>query len=82
MTGTLIISWAVSICTILAILFMVQKRWWAPIFGLAQEGLWLLFILMTDGSWPLIFAVVVYCIIYVRAIPKWRRERNGYQHRL
>lgn len=68
-------SWLVTAATIISICLTMRKIWWAPIFGLAHEGLWIIFAVLS-GAWPLCIAAGCYTLVYAIAIPKWYRERE------
>lgn len=71
---TWLAAWLTTIATILCIYLQMRKVWWAPIFGLAQEGLWVWLMIVTK-AYPMLIAVAAYSVIFACAIPKWYRER-------
>ena len=72
---TLTLGILANVLACLAIVLGMRKVWWAPIFGLAVQPLWLLWIALT-GAWPLLLTTVFLAVTYAVAIPKWRRERQ------
>lgn len=72
---TTILAILTTLATIFVAIAMTRKWWWAPIAGLASQGLWAAFALRLDDGWPIMGAVIIYSIFYALAIPKWVKER-------
>ncbi|HUT91061.1 MAG TPA: hypothetical protein VMY37_16280 [Thermoguttaceae bacterium] len=76
MTAVTILAWLTTCATVAVVFLTMRKVWWAPIAGLLHEGLWIAFALTSEGGWPIMFAAMLYAIVYAISIPKWWRERQ------
>lgn len=54
-----------------------RRRWWAPVFGLTMQALWIVYgvALGREGIGIWIVAIIVGCT-YATSIPKWYRHRE------
>jgi uncharacterized membrane protein len=65
-------AWLASFVGIATMYFMGDKRWWAPWFGLAGQGLWVVLAVHVD-QYGLLVATAFYGFMYLRAGLKWRQ---------
>jgi len=73
---TYYLSLVICITHILGRVFFAKKYFFAPLYCLIQEGLWIALFLTVDGIRPLLFISFVDIAIYLLAVPKWWREKN------
>ena len=66
-------AWLASAGGIATMYFMGDKRRWAPWFGLATQGLWVV-LALKSGEYGLLVATAFYGAMYARAGIKWMRE--------
>lgn len=71
-------DWLIGLVSTLVLVVHLQKRWWAPIAGLVSEVFWIAYALMLR-QYGLLPAVLTFCVVYLVAIPKWRKERKTCQ---
>ena len=56
---------------------VIKKTWWAPWYGIMNEGLWIAFILIVgSGSWPILLACGFYIYNDTKGIRSGRWKRN------
>ena len=58
-----------NITAIIALILVLRKWKWAPVFGFGQQMLWLYWAYAGEGTWPLYFAVGGYTAVY--AVASW-----------
>jgi hypothetical protein len=58
-------------------IFMLRKWWWAPIFGLCQQAIYVTYALVTE-KYEFLLTPVILSPIYAISVPKWYHER--YEH--
>jgi len=69
------LGWIISIATLAQQWCMTRKLWWAPVSGVALQGLWIWYTWAT-GQDGILFLSVAYAILYAASIRRWSRERN------
>jgi hypothetical protein len=57
-----------------------RKVWWAWFVGLAGQGLWLAYSLIT-GQVGFLVGVVAYGLVYTKNAVSWTREHNAKETR-
>ena len=55
----------------------MRKVWWAPIFGVGVQAIWIVYVLSNKVTWPLLPETLWYLAWYLVSIKKWKRERHG-----
>jgi hypothetical protein len=68
-----VLPWILSANTILLMWLIGNKKWWAWLFGLAGQGLWILFAIIYQ-AWGLLPLATFLIIVYARNLMKWHRE--------
>lgn len=74
MTTLQLTSGLLSVTSVITIVLSMRKVWWAPIFGLAQQAIWIWFV-FAARAYPLFVGVAAYTLTFALAIRKWYRER-------
>ena len=72
MTTTL--SWILSGTSALMLWVMGNKSIWGPRIGLANQVLWIVYIVLTE-QWGLLPGVLMYAAIHVRNLVRWTDAR-------
>lgn len=71
-------SWVLTLVGLTCFLLAGRKVWWAWYVGLAGQGLWLAYSLIT---WQIGFlvGVVAYTVVYTKNTIAWTREHRALQ---
>ena len=69
------LGFAIAFLTLGQQWLMTQKTWWAPLSGVALQGLWIWYTAAT-GQDGILFLSVAYAVLYAASIRRWSRERN------
>ena len=71
-------SWLLSATSVLMLWMMGNKSNWGPIVGIANQFLWLYYILfILQGQYGLIIGTVAFTIVHIRNLILWKRSLNG-----
>lgn len=71
------LDWVLSVTTAIAKILMLRKVWWAPIWGVAIQPVWITHAIYQEHYGFLVTPLTV-GVIFAFSIPKWYRER--YEH--
>ena len=66
-------SWVLSVTSVLMLWLMGKKSKWGPRLGLANQILWVVYVLTTD-QYGLLAGVIAYAVIHAINIWKWERQ--------
>lgn len=67
-----IMPWVLSAMSAIMLWSMGDKKKWGPGFGLLNQAVWIVYVLMTD-QWGLMPGVLVYTFIHARNLYVWNR---------
>jgi len=66
------LPWILSGTSLVILWLMGNKSPWGPRLGVLNQVLWVVYIATTD-QWGLLPGVVMYTIIHIRNVIRWRR---------
>lgn len=69
-------SWVLTVVGVSTFILAGKKVWWAWYVGLACQGLWLAYSIITSQIGFLV-GVVVYTAVYVKNAIAWTKERKA-----
>lgn len=63
----------ISVQTILNVLFLTTKKWWAPLWCIYNELCWVTYVLYSQ-QFGLLLMNVFLIMVYIRMYIKWRKD--------
>jgi len=67
-----VFAWILSATSALMLWQMGNKSIWGPRLGIVNQMLWIGYVVLT-AQWGLMPGVVIYTILHIRNLLKWRR---------
>jgi len=78
MTWVAALGWLLFCTTVADRAFHSYRLWWAPLFGLSMQLLWVVYAVgLGPAGWPCGAMAVAIGVIYVRNVPRWLRTRRS-----
>lgn len=65
-------DWIISLTSCLMLWMMGNKSILGPIFGIANQALWIFYVIWTR-QYGLLLGVSLYTVIHIRNLAKWKR---------
>lgn len=72
--GLQLLDWVLGGSTVAAKVLMLKKVWWAPVFGLAIQPIWITYAFLQE-QYGFLITPAFMTIIYGSSVKKWWRER-------
>ena len=69
-----ILGVAANLCTCIAAILFARKIWWAPIWGIGTQVIWVMYAVGIP-AWPLLISGIFMLVVYTTAVSRWRKER-------
>ncbi|MCK4358979.1 MAG: hypothetical protein KAW92_09595 [Candidatus Cloacimonetes bacterium] len=66
-------SWIAGTVSILILILMGRKYWWAPIAGFISQSAWFIYVFV-DKQYGLLLCVIAYTIVHIINARKWYRD--------
>ena len=66
-------SWLLSITSVIMLWMMGNKNRYAPIVGIFNQILWIIYVIMKK-DWGLLIGVLLYLTVHIRNTIKWRQD--------
>jgi len=71
----MILDWVISFTSFVMLWAMGDRKWWAPILGIANQFIWVAFVMINE-KWGLLPGVILYTAVHARNAYKWMKSRS------